>query len=66
MAVPQIDTSPVDERSEKNIKTLAPEVQILARSLIHAADKIGISIQVISGSRTYEEQHAIFCKAESR
>jgi peptidoglycan LD-endopeptidase CwlK len=60
MAVPQIDTAPVDDRSEKDIKTLLPEVQILARSLVHAADKIGITIKVISGLRTYEEQHAIY------
>jgi peptidoglycan LD-endopeptidase CwlK len=60
MAIPQIDVTPVDDRSEKNIKTLLPEVQILARSLIHAADKIGITIKVISGTRTYEQQNALY------
>jgi peptidoglycan L-alanyl-D-glutamate endopeptidase CwlK len=60
MTIPRIDTSPVDDRSESNIKTLLPEVQVLARSLVHAAQKIGITIKVISGSRTYEEQHAIY------
>lgn len=60
MAIPQIDASSVDDRSESNIKTLLPEVQILARSLVHAAENIGITIKVISGSRTYEEQHAIY------
>ena len=48
MAIPQIDMTPVDDRSEKSIKTLLPEVQIFARSLTHAADKIGITIKVIS------------------
>ena len=52
--------TPVDDRSEKNIKTLLPEVQILARSLTHAADKIGITIKVISGTRTYEQQNALY------
>ena len=60
MALPQINTNPVDDRSEENIKTLHPEVQILARSLVHAADKLGITIKVISGSRTYEQQHALY------
>lgn len=63
MAIPKIDTAPVDGRSEKNIKTVAPEVQVLARSLVHAAAAIGIIIRVISGSRTYEEQHAIFLQS---
>jgi len=60
MALPQINTNPVDERSERNIKSLHPEVQNLARSLVHAADKIRITIKVISGTRTYEEQHALY------
>jgi D-alanyl-D-alanine carboxypeptidase len=60
MSMPQIDTSPVDDQSERNIETLLPEVQILARSLVHAAEKNGITIKVISGSRKYEEQPAIY------
>jgi len=60
MAIPQIDSTPADDRSEENIKTLLPQVQIMARSLVHAANKIGITIKVISGSRTYEQQHAIY------
>ncbi len=60
MPTPQIDNSPVDDRSETNIKTLLPEVQILARSLVHSADEIGIAVKVISGTRTYDQQHAIY------
>jgi peptidoglycan L-alanyl-D-glutamate endopeptidase CwlK len=59
-----MDNTPVDNRSEKNIKTLLPEVQILARSLIHAAADLGITIKVISGSRTYDEQHALFLQGK--
>jgi len=60
MATPTIDNSPVDDRSERNIATLLPEVRILARSLVHAANSIGIVIKVISGTRTYPQQDAIF------
>lgn len=62
MALPLIDNSPTDERSElkENIPSLLPEVQILARSLVHAAAQLGITIKVISGSRTYEHQHCLY------
>lgn len=60
MAIPQIDATPTDERSEKNIRALLPEVQILARSLVHAAAKEGITIKVISAFRNYDEQHALY------
>ena len=46
-----------DERSERNIATLLPQVQPLARALIESAAAIGIAIKVISGTRTYEEQN---------
>ena len=49
-----------DERSERNIVTLLPEVQPLARTLIESAASIGIAIKVISGTRTYEEQNALY------
>jgi peptidoglycan LD-endopeptidase CwlK len=50
----------VDERSEKNIATLLPHVRPYARALVHAAAQQGIKIKVISGSRTYAEQDALF------
>ena len=65
MSIPKINTSPVDFRSEKNIKTLLPEVQILARSLVHAAHDIGITIRIISGSRSDSEQHALFLQGKN-
>lgn len=49
-----------DERSERNIATLLPQVQPLARALIESAAAIGIAIKVISGTRTYEEQDALY------
>lgn len=49
-----------DERSERNIATLLPQVQPLARALLESAAAIGIAIKVISGTRTYEEQDALY------
>ena len=57
-----ISVGAVDERSEKNIATLLPKVQPLARWLVRAAAAKGILIKVTSGTRTYEEQNALFAK----
>jgi len=55
-----------DERSERNIATLLPQVQPLARALIESAAAIGIAIKVISGTRTYDEQNALFEQGRSK
>ena len=49
-----------DERSERTIATLLPQVQPLARVLVESAATIGIAIKVISGTRTYDEQNALY------
>ena len=49
-----------DERSERAIATLLPQVQPLARALVESAATIGIAIKVISGTRTYDEQNALY------
>jgi len=55
-----------DLRSEKNITTLHPEAQILARrflgSVIASAPLIDASVttRIISGTRTYKEQAALY------
>lgn len=59
-------TSLADERSERNIATLLPQVQPLARALIESAAAIGIAIKVISGTRTYEEQNALYEQGRSK
>ena len=56
----------VDERSAKNIKTLHPEVAILAARLIETAVAQGICVKVISGLRTYEEQNALYAQGRSK
>ena len=55
-----------DERSERNIAMLLPEVQPLARALIQAAAISGITIKVISGTRTYDEQNALYEQGRSK
>lgn len=54
----------VDERSERNIITLHPRVQPYARALVNAASAQGITIKVLSGHRTYEEQDALYRQAQ--
>lgn len=60
------DDGRVDDRSEKNIATLLPEVRPYARALIRAAKAEGIDAKVISGTRTYEEQDLIFAQGRTR
>ena len=55
-----MSTEPIDERSERNLSTLLPEVAALGRDLIREAASRGITIKVISGLRTYAEQDALY------
>ena len=57
--------SPVDARSEKAIATLLPEVRPIARALVQKASTAGITIKVISGLRTYEEQDALYAQGRT-
>jgi peptidoglycan L-alanyl-D-glutamate endopeptidase CwlK len=50
----------IDPRSELNIRTLLPEVQQFARSLVLNAMNQWIKVVVTSGTRTYEEQNELF------
>lgn len=62
---PKEAVSPVDERSERNIATLLPEVQPMARALVQKAAQHGITIKVISGTRSYAEQDALYAKGRT-
>ena len=64
--LPAAATGTVDARSEKTIATLQPEVRPYARSLVLKAAAIGITIKVISGLRTYEEQDALYEQGRSK
>lgn len=56
----------VDSRSEKNIATLLPEVQPVARALVQKAALNGIRIKVISGLRTYAEQDELYAQGRTK
>lgn len=60
-----LPTDRVDERSEKNIATLHPRVQPLARQLVREAAAAGITIKIIDGSRTYAQQDALYAKGRT-
>ena len=56
----------VDPRSEKVIATLQPEVQAYARALVRKAAAVGITIKLISGLRTYEEQNELYAQGRTK
>jgi peptidoglycan L-alanyl-D-glutamate endopeptidase CwlK len=55
----------VDPRSEKTIATLHPDAQPYARALVQKAAAVGITIKVISGLRTFEEQDALYAQGRT-
>ena len=56
----------VDDRSEKYIATLLPEVRPYARALVTKAAQNGITIKVISGLRTYAEQDELYAQGRTK
>lgn len=64
--LPSAATGTVDARSEKTIGTLQPEVQPYARALVLKAAALGITIKVISGLRTYEEQDELYAQGRTK
>jgi peptidoglycan LD-endopeptidase CwlK len=56
----------VDPRSESVIATLLPEVQPYARALVTKSAQNGITIKVISGLRTYDEQNALYAQGRTK
>ncbi|MEZ5384213.1 MAG: M15 family metallopeptidase [Prosthecobacter sp.] len=70
--VPVIENTPLaaasavlDARSIKNIATLHPKVQPLAHELARRAAEVGITIQIISATRTYKEQNDLYAKGRT-
>jgi len=63
---PPVVSQQVDARSETVIATLQPEVRPYARALVHKAAAAGITIKVISGLRTYDEQNGLYAQGRSR
>lgn len=56
----------VDDRSEKVIATLLPQVRPYARALVTKAAQTGITIKVISGLRTYDEQNDLYGQGRTK
>jgi peptidoglycan L-alanyl-D-glutamate endopeptidase CwlK len=50
----------VDARSESNIITLVPKAQIAARKFLNILTGLGRDVRIISGTRTYAEQDALY------
>jgi peptidoglycan L-alanyl-D-glutamate endopeptidase CwlK len=63
---PEPSADKVDDRSERVITTLLPEVQPYARALIAKAAANGITIKVISGLRTYDEQNDLYAQGRTK
>ena len=59
-------TTRVDTRSESTIATLHPLVRTHARALVTRAAASGITIKIISGLRTYDEQNALHAQGRSK
>jgi peptidoglycan L-alanyl-D-glutamate endopeptidase CwlK len=61
-------TGPKDkanDRSEKVITTLRPDVRPYARALFFKARDKGININIISGTRTFEEQDRLYAQGRT-
>ena len=63
---PAATSDKVDDRSEKVIATLLPEVQPYARALVTKAAADGITSKVISGLRTYDEQNDLYAQGRTK
>lgn len=57
---------PLDERSERCIASLHPQVQPLARSLVKISAEHGVEIRIIAGMRTYAEQNELFAQGRTK
>ena len=62
----QILNHKVDERSERVISSLLPEVHPYARALVTRAAAAGIQVKIISGTRTYAEQEALYAQGRTK
>ncbi len=55
-----------DSRSEANISTLRKDTQIKAREWLAACRTEGINVKIITGTRTYQEQDALYAQGRSK
>lgn len=55
-----------DDRTEKCIATLLPKVQEQAREFLRRLQAAGIPAKIISGTRTYAEQDALYAQGRTK
>jgi peptidoglycan L-alanyl-D-glutamate endopeptidase CwlK len=57
-----------DDRTETNIGTLLPKAQIAARKAMVAVAALGggLTVKILSGTRTYAEQTALYAQGRTR
>ncbi|PTY02746.1 peptidase M15 [Verrucomicrobia bacterium LW23] len=55
-----------DARSESNLKTLLPAAQVKAREWLRRCLDAGINLKIICGTRTWEEQEALYEQGRSK
>jgi peptidoglycan L-alanyl-D-glutamate endopeptidase CwlK len=55
----------IDPRSAANIATLRPDAQAKAREWLLKCLEAGINVRVICGTRTYQEQTALYAKGRT-
>jgi peptidoglycan L-alanyl-D-glutamate endopeptidase CwlK len=52
-----------DERTRKNIETLSPKLQLLAKQFIDKVkEKTGKTLTITDGLRTFQKQDMLYCK----
>jgi peptidoglycan L-alanyl-D-glutamate endopeptidase CwlK len=54
------DFGTVDAKSESNIITLIPDAQVVARKFLAILTGAGKDVRILSGTRTYAEQDALY------
>jgi peptidoglycan LD-endopeptidase CwlK len=54
------------QRSERNIATLHPKAQEAARQFLKRLQDAGINARIISGTRTYAEQNALYARGRTK
>ena len=55
----------IDPRSAANIATLIPAAQAKAREWLLKCLEAGINVKIIAGTRTYQEQAALYAKGRT-
>lgn len=56
----------LDGRSESGLRTLLPALQESARAFLQRAAEAGFDARIISATRTYEEQDALFAQGRTQ